>query len=247
MLTQNVDEIVGLVIEEMEIPASQNFRLTSFALDFVRGMQKDVKTLIPDRDKETFYPLEAIGYNVVRIPNDYYDYISVGTQIGNYVKGVAINNRVTTHKKQPELGPLIQSSGTNNVWYMAGVYGYGMTWGAGGAIDAFGNGGDYGDITIDIDKGLLITSPTYRYKNVVLRYYTNCLSPSGETCIHPWFITALKRYLNYMFWFLKGDSRWQVAKIEYENEYLFAVQSKYRMKIPTIVKIVERIRGYRHG
>ena len=73
MLTQTVDEIVGVVIEEMEIPSNQAFRLQSFALDFIRSMQKDVKTLIPDRDKEMFYELPSAGYNIVRLPNDYYD------------------------------------------------------------------------------------------------------------------------------------------------------------------------------
>jgi hypothetical protein len=246
MLTQTVDEIVGVVIEEMEIPSNQAFRLQSFALDFIRSMQKDVKTLIPDRDKEMFYELPSAGYNIVRLPNDYYDYISVGVQVGHYIKGLAINNRLTNHKEQPEIAPLIQSN-YNNIWYMGGLYGYGMGWGTSGAIDAYGNGGDYGDVTIDIDKRILITAPTFRFRNITLRYYTNCLSPSGETCVHPWFISALKNWIYYRYYFLKGDARWQPAKIEYENEYLFAVQSKYRTKIPTIVKTMERIRGYRHG
>jgi hypothetical protein len=209
-------------------------------------MQKDVKTSIPERDKEQFYLLDSPGYNVLPLPNDYYDYVSVGVQVGRYIKGLAINNRVTTHKIQPDPSLLLQTS-SNNIWYLGGLYGPAMLWGTTGAIDAYGNGGDYGDITIDLDNRQLITSPTYRFKNVMLRYYPNCITPSKDTCIHPWFISALKNWLNYKYWWYKGDARWQGAKIEYENEYLFAVQSKYRMKIPTIVKIVERIRGYRHG
>jgi hypothetical protein len=56
----------------------------------------------------------------------------------------------------------------------------------------------------------------------------------------------MKNYLYYRYYFLKGDARWQASKMEYENLYYFALQSKYRMKIPTIVKIVERTRGYRN-
>ena len=38
MLLQTVDEIVGVTMEEMEIPTTNEFRMTSFALDFVRGL-----------------------------------------------------------------------------------------------------------------------------------------------------------------------------------------------------------------
>jgi hypothetical protein len=58
---------------------------------------------------------------------------------------------------------------------------------------------------------------------------------------------GLKNWLNYWYYFYRGDSRWQISKLEYEKEYLFALQSKYRTDIPTIVKTVERIRGYRHS
>jgi hypothetical protein len=245
-MLDTVQSIVGTKMEELGAPANMEYNFLSWALDYVRQMQKDVKTTIPDRDKEICIQLESTGYNIVRLPNDYYDYVSVGTQIGHYVKGLAVNNRLTSHKYQPEIPPLIQST-YNNIWYWGGLYGYGMGWATSGAIDAYGNGGDYGDIQIDPEKRIMITSPTFRFKNIYLRYYTNCVTPSDETCIHPWFIMALKHWMNYWYYFYKGDSRWQVSKIEYEKEYMFALQSKYRMKIPTIVKIVERIRGYRHG
>jgi hypothetical protein len=245
-MLDTVQSIVGTKMEELGAPANMEYNFLSWALDYVRQMQKDVKTTIPDRDKEICIQLESTGYNIVRLPNDYYDYVSVGTQIGHYVKGLAINNRLTSHKYQPEIPPLIQST-YNNIWYWGGLYGYGMGWATSGGIDAYGNGGDYGDIQIDPEKRIMITSPTFRFKNIYLRYYTNCVTPSDETCIHPWFIMALKHWMNYWYYFYKGDSRWQVSKIEYEKEYMFALQSKYRMKIPTIVKIVERIRGYRHG
>jgi|688.fasta_scaffold478461_2 hypothetical protein len=233
-------------MEELNAPANMEFNFLSWALDYVRQMQKDVKTLIPDRDKDLFIPLDAVGYNIVRLPSDYYDYISVGTQIGHYIKGLAVNNRLTSHKYQPEIPPLIQST-YNNIWYWGGLYGYGMGWATSGGIDAYGNGGDYGDIHIDPAKRIMITSPTFRFRNITLRYYTNCITPSEETCIHPWFIMGLKNWLNYWYYFYRGDSRWQISKLEYEKEYLFALQSKYRTDIPTIVKTVERIRGYRHS
>lgn len=233
-------------MEELGAPANMEFTFLSWALDFVRDMQKDVKTTIPDRDKEMFIELEKSGYNIVKLPGDYYDYISVGVQIGHYVKGVAINNRLTDHKRQPEMAPLVENN-YNNIWYWGGLYGYGMGWATSGAIDAYGNGGDYGDIKIDPQKRIMITSPTFRFRNIVLRYYANCLTPSDETCIHPWYIMPMKHWLNYWYYFYKGDNRWQVSKLEYEKAYLYALQSSYRTDIPTIVKTVERIRGYRHG
>lgn len=246
MLIDSVQSIIGVKMEELKAPANMEFDFQEWSLNFVRQMQKDVKTLIPDRDKEIFIPLDSVGYNIVKLPQDYYDYISVGAQIGHYIKGLAINNRITSHKYQPEIPPLVQST-YNNIWYWGGMYGYGMGWATSGAIDAYGNGGDYGDVQIDPAKRIIITSPTYRFRNIYLRYYSNCITPSVDTCIHPWFIMAMKHWLNYWYFFNRNDPRWQVSKLEYEKEYLFALQSKYRTDIPTIVKTVERIRGYRHG
>jgi len=246
MLTDSVQSIVGTKMEELKAPANMQFDFIGWALDFVRDLQKDVQTMIPDRDREIFIPIEKYGHNVVKLPGDYYDYISVGTQVGNYIKGLAVNNRLTDHKRQPNTIPIIDGTSINT-WYWGGVYGAGMSWATAGAIDAYGNGGDYGDLTIDPIKKVIITSPTFRFKNITLRYYQNCITPSSETCIHPWFIMPLKHWLNYWYFFYKGDNRWQVSKLEYEKAYLFSLQSKYRTKIPTIVKTVERIRGYRHG
>jgi hypothetical protein len=247
MLTDTVQSIVGTKMEELKVPGNQEFDFKSYALDYVRDLIKDVKGGIPDRDKEMFIPLEKTGYNVVKLPSDYYEYISVGVQLGHYVKGLAKNSRISDHKVQPNNPPLVDPSNVNNLWYWGGFYGYGMTWATSGAIDAYGNGGDYGDFKIDPDKRILITSPTYRFKNIVLRYYPNCITPSEETVLHPWFIMPLKHWLNYWYYFYKNDSRWQVSKLEYEKSYYYALLSKYRTDIPTVVKTIERIRGYRHG
>ena len=112
-MLDTVQSIVGTKMEELGAPANMEYNFLSWALDYVRQMQKDVKTTIPDRDKEICIQLESTGYNIVRLPNDYYDYVSVGTQIGHYVKGLAINNRLTSHKYQPEIPPLIQSTYNN--------------------------------------------------------------------------------------------------------------------------------------
>lgn len=241
-----VQNIAGLAANEVGATSDSTFNFGSWSMDFVTSMQKDVKTLIPGRDNEITYELDRYGYQTLKLPQDYYDYISVGAQVGRYVKGLSINNRVTTHKKQPEMFPLLQES-TQNVWYWGGLYGYGMGYVGGGPVQAYGNGGDYGDVTIDIDKGVIVLSPTYRFRNFVLKYYTKCVEPAETTCIHPWFREPMKMFLQYKYYFYRGDSRWQVCKREYEDLYLFAVRSKYRMKVPTVVKIIERIRGYRQG
>jgi len=247
MMTDSVDSIVGQVMEDLDVPANLQFRFLGWALDYVRSLQKDVQTMIPDRTKTIFYEFDTYGYNTAKLPGDYYDYNSIGTQVGRYIKGLSMNNRLTTHKKQPDMFPPLSGNDTANIWYWGGLYGYGMLWsGTGSPVQAYGNANDYGDVMIDTQNGVLITSPTFRYKNVTLTYYTNCVTPSEETIIHPWFIEAMKNYLYYRYYFLKGDARWQASKIEYENLYLFALRSKYRMKIPTIIKIVERTRGYRN-
>lgn len=249
---QTVDDIVATTLLEMAAPASEAMRLTSFALDFVRDLQKAAKTTIPNRDKEYFVVTDRYGYQEIPLPNDYFELISAGTQIGRVVKGLAYNSYVTSHKYQ-EPPRYLQIQAPSNEEASPWVWGlnswWGMGWGTDGVVQAYGNGYDYGDFSIDLDRKLIITSPTWRWKNIVFRYYPNCITPSGETCIHTWFIAPLKYWLNWKYWFMRGDSRWQVAKVEYEKEFMFALQSVYRknVSIPTIVKTIERTRGYRHG
>lgn len=246
-LTDSVDSIIGQVMEDLDAPANVQFKFLGWSLDFVRSMQKDVKTLLPDRTKTIFYEFDHYGYNTVKLPGDYYDYNAIGTQVGRYIKGLSMNNRLTTHKKQPEMFPLLSGTDNANLWYWGGLYGYGMLWsGTGSPVQAYGNGNDYGDVMIDTDNKVLITSPTFRFKNVTLTYYANCVTPSQDTIMHPWFIEAMKNYLYFKYFFFKGDARWQKTEMDYKAQYRFAVESKYRMKIPTIVKIVERTRGYRN-
>ena len=46
-------------MEDLEVPANLQFRFLGWALDFVRSMQKDVKTMIPDRTKDIFYEFDT--------------------------------------------------------------------------------------------------------------------------------------------------------------------------------------------
>jgi len=43
-LTQNIQELAGVIMLENDIPAQEELKFISFGLDFVRMMQQDAKT-----------------------------------------------------------------------------------------------------------------------------------------------------------------------------------------------------------
>jgi hypothetical protein len=113
-------------------------------------------------------------------------------------------------------------------------------------MSAYGNGGDYGDYNIDWSTKTLITSPTYAFDNIVIRFFTNCLSPSDETCVHPFFITAAEFYLMWRYHLSRGElAMSSELEKQYKSEYGEQLIRKNRIGRATIVKIIDRIRGYR--
>jgi hypothetical protein len=246
VITQTVNELVALVIEELEIPANRFFAFQSFAMDFIRQLRIDGRTGILNERREVYYNLADIGYTTVNLPHDYVDYVTVGTQIGRYIKALAFNGHLTDHKFKEQTGLLTRTN--NNIWYWGNLWGLGTSlWGPMGQVQAFGNGGDYGDFNIDLANKKLILSPTFAYSNVTLQYISNCLEPSETTTIHPYFIMAFKEFIKYKHFENKGNAQFQVHQKNYQAEYIYAWQRKNRRKTQDIIKIFDRTRGYRNG
>jgi hypothetical protein len=245
-ILQNADELADVAMLELGVPTYESTKFKSFALDFIRMLRIDGKTGIANEQKTVYYDFSQTGYKTVALPNDFVEFITVGTQLGRYIKALAINAHLTDHKIKPQTGLLTRSD--NMIWYWGNLWGLGTSlWGPMGQVQAYGNGGDYGDFNIDWENRKLILSPTFGYTNIVLKYMSNCLEPGSESCIHPYFIAAFKEYIKMKYFENRGDQRFLIHKANYVEEYRYAWRKKNRKKTQDIVKIIDRTRGYRNA
>ena len=248
-LTQSIQELVGVIMVENGLHPDCELALISFGLDFVRMMQQDAKTFqVPDRDiTKTFY-FEDQGYNSVALPANMIDIISVGVQVGRYIKGLALNTRETNMLPQPTRG-LVSSDTQGTSWYWGGLYGLGAYGGSGSmGLSSFGNGQDFGDYQIDYKNRRIFTSNRYPYKNIVLHYYTNCITPSCETNINPWFISSFKDFCMWKYHRSRNVlALSQSFKQDFAGAYEYQLTQQNKIDRTTVVKIIERNLGYRHG
>lgn len=250
-LTQSIQELAGVIMLENDITAtSEELKFISFGLDFVRMMQQDAKTFqIPDRDATVTHYFDHHGINSAPLPVGMAGIISVGVQVGRYIKGLALDTRTTNQTPvQPTKG-LIWNSEQTGTWYWGSVYGIGP-WGGSGAmgLSSFGNGQDFGDYQIDYATNRIFTGPRYPYTNIVIRYYTNCITPSGETCISPWFISCYKDYCMWRYQKSRGNlNAAAVFKEDFAGAYLYQITQQNKLDRTTVIKIIERNLGYRNG
>lgn len=253
-LSMTASEVVGALILENGLHTNDRMKLVSFALDFLRMFYQDNKKGwgMHDRDKEVVFTFDRRGYNDIPIPSECFEILLVGVQIGRFVKALAMNQRLIQRAPTATFGVGTAASG----WYMGGFgYGTGMGWGWGlgtfgqnPGSPAWGNGQDYGDYNIDWENKRIITSPTYPWTNLVLRYFPNCISVSDDTCVHPFFITAMKHYVMKRHFLSRGEL---ALSREYERlftqEYGTQISRRNTLTRPSIIKIFERRRGYQHG
>jgi hypothetical protein len=250
-LSMTAREVASLVLLENGIPQNELLVMSSFMMDFLRQLMIDCKTMIPDRDSTVTFQLSNRGYNSVPIPNDCYEIIAVGTQLGRYVKTLAETGYITNRKPTNTFGLVPPSNeGTNANWYLPSN---GWGWGMGGGgnyagLMGYGNGMDYGDFGVDWDNRKIFTSSTFPFSNLVVRYYTNCITPSDETCVHPFFITAAKHYLMHRYKLVRGEqSLSEMFRGLYTVEYGSAISRKNKLSRQTVLKIIDRLSGKRNG
>jgi len=247
-LTQTAAEIVQSVLLQNGLPTNEQLKFEAWMMAFLRGFGQDCNAGMPDRDETKIYNnLIRGGINVLTLPESGFETIAVGTQLGRYIKPLALASTLTMAKPKRTYG-LVPTTNQNWYWPSAnGVYGWG--WGIGGGGQgsmAFGNGGDYGDYNIDWTTRTLITSPTFAFNNLVLKYFTNCLAPSSETCVHPFFISSAEFYLMWRYHLSRGElAIASEMEKQYKTEYGEQLIRKNRLGRATIVKIIDRIRGYK--
>lgn len=246
-LTQTAAEIVESVLLQNSIPTNEQLKFEAWMMAWLRGFSQDCASGMPDRDETKTYNFATKGYNVITLPESCFEIIAIGAQLGRYVKPLALASTLTSSKPKRTYG-LVPTQNDNWYWPTTnGAYGWG--WGVGlnsQGMMAYGNGGDYGDYNVDMSTKTLVTSPTFAFNNLVVKYFTNCMAPSTETCVHPFFITASEFYLMWR-WHLSRGELGLAAEMEkqYKMEYQEQLIRKNRLGRATIVKIIDRIRGYK--
>jgi len=239
-LTQNCKEIATRWLLGRGMPISERLTITDWVLAFARMYREDTK-LLPQTDTTTFIPLTH-GTNIKQLPK-ISRIISVGTQLGRYVKALAVNSHLATNTKVTDSMGLVAPDRNNNIWYYGGLFGYG--WGYGGTgqqgTTAYGNGMDYGDY--DIKDGVLYTSPTFAFNNVAVRGFTDCIADSEDTCIEWDFITSADFYLDWRFDKMRGNATVGYSWQTFEDNYMYQLRQRNRPSRGTLIKTIERSRG----
>ena len=246
-LTQTASEIVQSTMLQNGLPTNEQIKFEAWMMAFLRGMNQDCQSGIPDRDNTIIFNLPDRGYNVLPLPENCFETIAVGTQLGRYIKPLGLASTLTYLQPKQTYG-LVPSQRTSNWYFPASNITNGWGWGVGGSpgMMAYGNGADYGDYNIDWSTKTLITSPTFGFRNIVVKYFTNCISPSVDTCVHPFFITSAEFYLMHRWYLSRGElAMAQEFERQYKMEYGEQLIRKNRLGRATIVKIIDRIRGYR--
>jgi len=124
-LLQTVDELVDVAMLELGAPTNESIKFKSFGMDFVRDLITDGKTGIANEEKIVYYDLQEIGFNSITLPHDFVEYITVGTQLGRYIKALAFNGHLTGHKLKAQTGLLTRSD--NMIWYWGNIWGLGTS------------------------------------------------------------------------------------------------------------------------
>lgn len=232
-------------MEEKSRPGTEMITVSKWTLRFIRMLRDDVKNTFPKAEVNQFIPAH-FGYQEIALPT-MSRIIAIGTQIGRYTKALAVNNHLATNgKRTANLGMVSNElCGDEDLWYWGNYWGgYGLGFTGQMGIAAYGNGEDYGDFAIDWESGILYTSPTFRYLNIVVKGLTDCIGDSVETCIETDFITSCEYFLDWQYEKMLRSGSVAYAEKVFWGEYKEKTFRRNRMKQAKFVRTLERVYGY---
>jgi len=247
-LNQNCREIAQNWMTEQSRPNTEMLTVQKWMLGFVRQFRKDVKNSFPKREVNEFIPI--VANQSVFLPPGLSNIGLVGTQLGRYIKALAVNPHLATNAKNTNTFGMVSTELNNDTWYLGSlnnnVNGLGFGWSFTGQMGmaAWGNGQDYGDFAIDWEEGILYTSPSFRYDNIVLKGLTNCIGDSVETCIEWDFVTSAEFYLDWRYDKALRSGSEPVSKNRFDTEYGEMVYRRNRVKHQKVFAVLERVWGY---
>lgn len=243
-LNQNCREIAQNWMTEQSRPNTEMLTVQKWMLGFVRQLRKEVRNSFPKRETNTFIPI--LANQAVNLPAGLSNIGLVGTQLGRYIKALAVNPHLATNGKRTNTFGMVSTELNNDIWYMGGLSNLGFGWDFTGQMGfaAWGNGQDYGDFAIDWKTNMLYTAPSFRYDNIVIKGLTDCIEGSVETCIDWDFVTSAEFYLDWRYDKMLRSGNEPISKQRFDTEYGEMVYRRNRVKQQKIFKTLERIWGY---
>jgi hypothetical protein len=233
-----VTEIIADLILENDLHPNDKLKLSSLAINGLRELNNDT---LPTIKTERF---EIPPSRVIKLPNDYIDWCKVAVQYKEGLRMLAMNFQMAQGVSEENV-PSIYASNMMAVgqpsYYLYGYgYGYMPYGGGGGRVQAFGNGGNLGDFSIDEKNRLLKISVNVTLSNIYLEYISDCMAPNDETCVHPYCIAWIKAFTLTEFYKRRKDPAWQIFSADEMVERRLMRRRFMTLSPATIVNIVEQ-------
>jgi hypothetical protein len=234
----SVDKIVkSLLVKLEETGLNKYAKFVELAFDFLDELTFDTKA----QEVRTI-SLEMQPDRTICLPRDYMDYIKIGIQIGDKIKVLSQNNKMSLlppTKDTPKLAidaldvsVRIPFNNYINEYgeHQGGIYGY-------------GNGGYYGDFVVDEQKRIIRFSSDMPVMPIYIEYISNCSCSCEEDYVHPYAKKAMEYYILWQHYHHKGKNYVGEAQRNRDEYYNELRKTRARLKgisIQDIVNIMER-------
>jgi hypothetical protein len=230
MLVRTVKEIVADVILREDAHGNDELKLMSYALEYVGYLVENFSQSLPTFVKTKIEYIS--GTNVVMLPEDYMDYLVIGTQIGKNIRVLAENPSISDFPKPPP-----PKGTTYDLFYNGWAWDY-----AGSGMEQEQR--EDGQFSIDLKNRRLILRQNTRLTNIVLKYLSACEESSDNICLAPAWWSSLIAFITYKYKLQKKDPVWQ----QYLNEYIAnekLARRRIGLRAQDIINAIEDVTLYR--
>lgn len=225
----------------LDLHSNAHLKLSILARDFLREINNDTYSVIKT---ERF---EIPANRVIPLPVDYVDWSKAAVQYAEGIKLLAYNYQMAQGVSTQNLPSatngvnlynFIQNDQGRTFQYFYGFGGIG-----GGRIQAFGNGDNLGEFSIDTVRRVIRINPQIEIQNFYLEYLSDCMEHNDDTVVHPYCIQALKTYLIYHYLKNRKDMMYRDYEIALQVETRAMRKRFLNLSPASIVNLVEQTWG----
>jgi hypothetical protein len=236
-----VTNIINEVITQHDLHPNTHLKLSLIGIDFLREINNDTKPTIKTQR------FDIPPNRVIPLPVDYIDWSKAAVQYKEGIKLLSYNYQMAQGVSTQNLPSasaninlynFLQTGSSVQFQYL---YGYGA--GGSGRIQAFGNGDNLGEFSIDTVRRVIRLSPVIDLLNFYLEYLSDCMDHNENTVVHPYCIQAMKTYMIYHYLKFRKDPAYR----SYEGDLLIETRAMRRrflnLSPASIVNLVEQTWG----